>query len=258
MVPPKPILALDPGFHAGIKSAVLDPSGKVVTDSLMAIQFLGSKKTIGIEKMVGLIKLAKKQSNDEKVTVALGNGHGTHECRQLIQEASKTANIQIEVHLVNEAGASVWSVTEIASQEFPLHQPSEIAAISIGRRLQNPLQELVKVPPRSLGLGMYQHDLSEKDLDERLHLTCVDAVAAVGVDVNSCSLEILQKVPGLNKLAPKIIDARPIKCRDDLMKITGIGPTTFENCAAFVRCKGKDDLDSTLVQIGRASCRERV
>ena len=247
MAPPKPILALDPGFQAGIKCAVLDRSGQVLTNSLIAVQFLGKDREGGIEKLIGLLRLTKEQADFEKVTIALGNGHGTHECRRLIQEASAAASIAIEIRLVNEAGASVWSVAEIASAEFPSCQPSEIAAISIGRRLQNPLQELIKVPPRSLGLGMYQHDLSEKELDEHLQLTCVDAVAEVGVDVNSCSLEILQKVPGLNKLAAKVIKARPIKNRDDLLKIGGLGPTAFENCAAFVRCNGTEELDSTLV-----------
>ena len=247
MTPPTPILALDPGFQAGIKCAVLDRSGQLLTNSLTAVRFLGNNREGGIEKLIELLKLTKEQANFERVTIALGNGHGTHECRQLIQEASAAAGIAIEICMVNEAGASVWSVSEIASAEFPSNQPSEIAAISIGRRLQNPLQELIKVPPRSLGLGMYQHDLSEKELDEHLQLTCVDAVAEVGVDANTCTLEILQKVPGLNKLAPKVIKARPIKNRKDLLKIAGLGPTAFENCAAFVRCHGTEELDSTLV-----------
>jgi len=126
--------------------------------------------------------------------VALGNGHGSQQARALIQEASNSVQISVNIQLVSEAGASMWSVTEAAAKiEFPDEPPADIATISIGRRLQNPLHELVKVPPRSLGLGMYQHDLSEKELDEKLHLTSVDAVAAVGVDVNTCSLEIYGK-----------------------------------------------------------------
>jgi uncharacterized protein len=147
----------------------------------------------------------------------------------LVQEASANSNIPIEIQLVNEAGASVWSVTEGAKKEFPNETPAAIGAISIGRRLQNPLHELVKVPPRSLGLGMYQHDLSEKELDEKLQLTSVDAVATVGVDANACSIEVLRKVPGLTKLAEKVVKARPLKERRDLLKVSGLGPKTYDN-----------------------------
>jgi uncharacterized protein len=154
----------------------------------------------------------------------------------------------LDIQLVNEAGASVWSVTQAAKEEFPAEMAAAIAAISIGRRLQNPLHELIKVPPRSLGLGMYQHDLSEKELDDKLHLTSVDAVATVGVDVNTCSLEILQKVPGLTKMATKIVKARPLSQRKDLLSVSGLGPKTFESCAGFCRIAGsKEALDATLV-----------
>jgi uncharacterized protein len=187
--------------------------------------------------------------NDETIIVALGNGHGSQEGRTLIEEVAGKYEIPVDIHLVNEAGASVWSVTPIAKEEFPDQPPAAIASVSIGRRLQNPLHDLVKVPPKSLGLGMYQHDLSEKELDEKLHLTSVDAVATVGVDVNSCSLEILQKVPGLTKLAQKIIKARPLSQRDDLLSVSGLGPKTFENCAAFCRVEhgSSEPLDATLV-----------
>ena len=143
----------------------------------------------------------------------------------------------------------MWSVTEAALEEFPKEKASSIASISIGRRLQNPLHELVKVPPKSLGLGMYQHDLSVKELDKKLLLTSIDAVATVGVDVNSCSVEILQKVPGLtDKLALNIIKCRPFRYRKGLLDVTGLGAKTYENCAAFVRIQsGREELDSTLV-----------
>jgi uncharacterized protein len=110
------------------------------------------------------------------------------------------------------------------------------------------MAELVKIPPRSLGLGMYQHDLTKKDLDEKLHITSVGAVAEVGVEANSCSAEILEKVPGLTKvLCGRILAARPLRKRHDLLDIAGLGPKTFENCAAFIRVDGKDELDATLV-----------
>jgi uncharacterized protein len=253
------ILAMDPGFQAGIKCAVLDPMGKVV--SLETVQYLGNNKSErAVEQLAGMLSSIRQQqqssgstsSTDEKVVVALGNGKGTREARALVEQAAAKAaagtTIPIEIQLVSEAGASVWSVTEAAKEEFPKEQPAGIASISIGRRLQNPLHELIKVPPRSLGLGMYQHDLSEKELDGKLHLTSVDAVATVGVDVNTCNLEILQKVPGLTKLATKIVKARPLRQRKDLLNVSGLGPKTFESCAAFCRVAGSGEaLDATLV-----------
>jgi uncharacterized protein len=247
------VLSLDPGFQAGIKCAVLDPDGKVL--SLETVQFLGTNKSEGaVDQLAGMLSSIQQQSgksSEEKIVVALGNGKGTREARALVEQAAAkaaTTAIIMDIQLVNEAGASVWSVTQAAKEEFPKEQAAAIAAISIGRRLQNPLHELIKVPPRSLGLGMYQHDLSEKELDDKLHLTSVDAVATVGVDVNTCSLEILQKVPGLTKMATKIVKARPLSQRKDLLDVSGLGPKTFESCAGFCRIAGsKEALDATLV-----------
>lgn len=252
IVPAAVILAMDPGFAAGIKCAILDTDGGVVR--LETVQFLGSNQqrqgVTKVKELLALVCSMTHTSRDIPVMVALGNGHGSQECRALVQEAATacTPSIPINIQLVNEAGASVWSVTPAAKREFPDQPASAIAAISIGRRLQNPLHELVKVPPRSLGLGMYQHDLSEKELDAKLSLTSIDAVATVGVNVNSCSLEILQKVPGLTKLAPKIMVARPLAQRKDLLSVAGLGPKTFENCVAFLRVEdGPEVLDATLV-----------
>lgn len=257
-VPSPPVLALDPGFAAGCKCAILSRNGDVVT--LDTVQFVGSssrrqegvkalERLIQATQMVVLEQGGADSSTTGSIVVALGNGHGSQEGRSLVEEASANCKIPIQIHLVSEAGASVWSVTETAKREFPKQPPSAIAAISIGRRLQNPLHELVKVPPKSLGLGMYQHDLSDKELDDRLHFTSVDAVATVGVEVNSCSNEILQKVPGLTPgLAEKIIKARPLARRGDLLQVSGLGPKTFENCAGFVRVQdGADPLDDTLI-----------
>jgi uncharacterized protein len=243
------LLALDPGYQAGIKCAILDFQG--VPQHLDTVHFLGPRRQAGVDKLIQLLKEASGDgsNNGSKVLVAMGNGHGSQDCRMLLQEAATASQILVDVQLVNEAGASVWSVTETAKREFPDETPAAIASISIGRRLLNPLFELVKVPPRSLGLGMYQHDLSEKELDERLHLGSVDAVATVGVDVNSCSLEILECVPGIQKLAPKIMAARPLHQRSDLLKVAGLGPKTFENSAAFLRLTPavEEPLDATLV-----------
>eukprot|EP00581_Thalassiosira_minuscula_P008419 CAMPEP_0183708482 /NCGR_PEP_ID=MMETSP0737-20130205/4795_1 /TAXON_ID=385413 /ORGANISM="Thalassiosira miniscula, Strain CCMP1093" /LENGTH=785 /DNA_ID=CAMNT_0025936375 /DNA_START=174 /DNA_END=2531 /DNA_ORIENTATION=+ len=243
----KAILSLDPGFQAGIKCAILSNEGKVVC--LDTVKFMGSAKNRGKEKLVSLLDKVEELSGNSKIPVVLGNGHGTREARQLLEEAASEGEMETELHLTSEAGASVWSVTEMANEEFPNETPAAIAAVSIGRRFLNPLNELVKIPPKSLGLGMYQHDLSEKVLDEKLSLTSIDAVAEVGVDVNSCSLAILGKVPSLTpKLCTKIMASRPLKSRNDLMNISGLGPKTFQNCAAFVRVSGgKESLDATLV-----------
>jgi uncharacterized protein len=244
------VLGLDPGFRAGIKTALLDSNGQLVSP-LTSVKFIPNRET-GKYQLVELLKALQEHqgsttTNQHKLVVALGNGHGTQEARKLVVDASDIADIPIDIRLVNEAGASVWSVTPAANREFPDEPAAAVAAISIARRYQNPLAELVKIPPRSLGLGMYQHDFSEKILDGKLHATSVDCVAAVGVDVNSCSLEILEKVPGLTKtLAGKVIKARPLQSRNDLLKVSGLGPKTFEHCAAFIRVEGTDDLDRTM------------
>ena len=246
---PKPILVLDPGFKAGIKCAVLDPIGQVV--SFKTVSFMGNSREAGKSELVELMRQTQRLDDDEncKIYVCVGNGHGMKEAREMVSDAAKGENVNINIEVVNEAGASVWSVTEMASKEFPKQNAAAVAAVSIGRRYQNPLNELVKIPPRSLGLGMYQHDLSEKDLDDKLTATSIDAVAEVGVNINACSSEILQKVPSLTKsMCAKIMKARPLESRSQLQNIPGIGPKTFETCAAFVRISGgPEPLDDTLV-----------
>jgi uncharacterized protein len=211
----KALLALDPGFKAGIKAAILSNEGKTIL--LETVKFMGraTEREEGKRQLASLLERVQQMNNNggggnNNICVVLGNGHGTREARQLLQDAT-SPNLKVDIHLVSEAGASVWSVTEAANEEFPEATPASIAAVSIGRRYLNPLAELVKVPPKSLGLGMYQHDLSEKILDEKLTLTSIDCVAEVGVDVNSCSFAILQKVPSLTKsLAQKVFNARPL------------------------------------------------
>jgi len=259
-----PVLALDPGFAAGIKAALVDRQGQLLRHSsdkkngggggggLTTVHFMNGKHREGKEKLIELLETMQKHQQEikdkETVVVALGNGHGSQEARKLIQEASQESVIPIEIQLVNEAGASVWSVTEQAARDYPNESAASIAALSIARRYQNPLQELVKIPPRSLGLGMYQHDFPAALLDRKLHVTSVDCVAEVGVDANAGSLEILEKVPSVTSaLAKRIVAARPLQSRQDLLQISGLGPKTFENCAAFLRVQGQNELDQTLV-----------
>ena len=251
----KALLALDPGFKAGIKAAILSNEGKTLL--LETVTYMGNtaEREEGKRQLLSLLERVQQICNGSSgdknnICVVLGNGHGTREARQLLHDVtSQNSNVTVDIHLVSEAGASVWSVTEMASEEFPKETPASIAAVSIGRRYLNPLAELVKVPPRSLGLGMYQHDLSEKILDEKLTLTSIDCVAEVGVDVNSCSLAILQKVPSLTKtLAEKIFNSRPLTSRKDLLRVKGLGDKTYENAAAFIRVTGgSEPLDNTMV-----------
>lgn len=250
MQPSVAVLSLDPGFKAGIKVALVDSNGQLLTTkgALRTIHFVESWER-GRAELVQAMKDMSQSVSGGSWIVALGNGHGTREAERLSREAlAIVEKPNTEIRLVDEAGASVWSVTEAASSEYPSQAASALAAISIARRLQNPLNELVKIPPRSLGLGMYQHDYTEKELEERLEAASIDAVAEVGVDGNSCSLDILEKVPGLNRrLAKRIIQKRPLQSRNDLLKVSGIGPTAFQSCAAFVRLEdGKEPLDGTL------------
>jgi uncharacterized protein len=250
---PGGVLALDPGFAAGIKCALLSGNGQVISHpkALSTVPFVGKEESKGISRLQELLKIMQDvdETKETPVVVAVGNGHGTHQAVKLVTEASNACNIPIRIQMVNEAGASVWSVTPSAKDEFPDQPPAAVAAVSIGRRYLNPLAELVKIPPKSLGLGMYQHDVVGR-LDEKLDLTAVDCVAAVGVDANACSVEILAKVPGLTAaLARKLVQARPLKSRQDLFRIAGLGPKTFEYCSAFVRIiheDGEEELDATL------------
>jgi uncharacterized protein len=249
----KALLALDPGFNAGIKAAILSNEGKTLLLETVKFMAGATQREEGKRQLSSLLERVQQMNNNgsgNKICVVLGNGHGTREARQLLQDVtSPNSNLKVDIHLVSEAGASVWSVTEAANEEFPDETPASIAAVSIGRRYLNPLAELVKVPPKSLGLGMYQHDLSEKVLDEKLTLTSIDCVAEVGVDVYSCSFAILQKVPSLTKsLAQKVFNARPLKSRKDLLRVKGFGDKTYENAAAFIRVAGgSEPLDNTLV-----------
>ena len=245
LVPPIPdpgyVLAIDPGHAAGMKLAVLDKNGDVVNckNSLCTLRYLQNRKHSAQMLTNILSDMSIRDQNVsykiKPVLIALGNGHGFEDCRIFLEEVSSFSKIEIEITLVDEAGASVWSVTESAMKEFPEVEPSKIGCISIGRRLINPMNEMIKMPPKSLGLGMYQHDMNEKKLEEKLRLATIDAVASVGVDINTCSFEILQNVPGLNRrIASQIIASRPYKSRQDLLKVKGLGPQTFKNCAGFV------------------------
>ena len=243
------VLAVDPGHSAGMKIAMLNQNGDLLhtEKSLSTLRYLQDRK-YAAQELTGILKEMWKcqqliSNKRDPIRIALGNGHGSEDCRKYVEDVASRAGIAITITLVNEAGASVWSVTKSAMEEFPTVKPSEIASVSIGRRLINPMNEIVKIPPKSLGLGMYQHDLNEKKLEEKLHLATIDAVAFVGADVNTCSLAILENIPGINgRIAGEIILCRPFKSRSDLLKVKGLGPKAFENCAGFVRIHNADNI----------------
>lgn len=235
---PKPILGLDPGLRTGIKAALIDPTGKVLaTATLMPMRDAAGA---GRE----LKALASKAA-----LIALGNGTGSREaaawCDQVLGKS-------IQRVVVSEAGASVYSASELASEELPDMDVSLRGAVSIARRLQDPLAELVKIDPRSLGVGQYQHDVDAGLLSDALDGVVQDAVAVVGVDVNTASPALLAHVPGIGEsLARKIVEHRnkngAFLSRAALKKVSGLGAKAFEQAAGFLRVYGKEPLDATAV-----------
>jgi len=247
---PRPVLALDPGFAAGIKCATLSSSGQV--QRLFSLHPLRDRSKARMDLADEIRSVTESSSTGREVPlVIVGDGHGSQEARELLGEAIAASAVdRVDVSVVSESGASVWSATAAAAEEFPNTAPAAIAAVSIGRRGQDPLSELVKIPPKSLGVGMYQHDLPEKELDAALDRSTVDAVALVGVDVDRASKPLLAKVPGLtSKHVEKIIASRPFSRRQDLlMRVKGFGPKAFQNAAGFLRVyKGGEPLDATMV-----------
>ncbi len=242
MQPPlkgKKIMGLDPGLRTGTKAAIIDEKG----DVLWTGTFDTLRSTYAYEKI-------HEKVNEYGVEfIALGNGTGSRDVEEIIKKV--ISNASCDYSIVSEAGASVYSASEIAQEEFPELDVSIRGAISIARRLQDPLAELVKVDPRSLGVGQYQHDIDQKKLKKALEDTLEEVVNLVGVDVNTASWPLLSYVAGLSKSTAKnIIEFRKengsIKSRNMVQKIKGIGSKTFEQCAGFLRIfNGENPLDST-------------
>ena len=239
------VLGFDPGYYNGCKLAVLDETGKMLTvDKIYPFRKDGeidkSKK-----KLLDMInKYAVK-------IVAIGNGTASRESEKLVSELIKENSLNVEYAIVSEAGASVWSAQEEARKEFPDLAVEERSAVSIGRRLLDPLAELIKIDPKSIGVGQYQHDLPEKALNERLDEAIMKVVNRVGADVNTASVELLQHISGLNKgIASEIINYRnengKFTNRKQLLKVKKLGAKAFEQCAGFLRIiDGDEPLDAT-------------
>jgi uncharacterized protein len=241
-------LGLDPGFRTGVKVAVVDATGKVVATDVIYPHVPANKWDEAIAK---LARLAKEHAVE---LIAIGNGTASRETDKLAGELiAKHPELKLTKVMVSEAGASVYSASAFASQELPDLDVSLRGAVSIARRLQDPLAELVKIDPKSIGVGQYQHDLSEVKLSRSLDAVVEDCVNGVGVDVNTASAPLLARVSGISSgLAENIVAHRdangPFTSRAQLKKVPRLGPKAYEQCAGFLRIRGGDDpLDASSV-----------
>ncbi|MFE0134108.1 Tex family protein [Streptomyces sp. NPDC059037] len=241
-------LGLDPGFRTGVKVAVVDATGKVVATDVINPHVPANKWD---QSLATLAKLAKEHSVD---LIAIGNGTASRETDKLAGELiTRHPELNLTKVMVSEAGASVYSASAFASQELPDMDVSLRGAVSIARRLQDPLAELVKIDPKSIGVGQYQHDLSEVKLSRSLDAVVEDCVNGVGVDVNTASAPLLARVSGIGSgLAENIVAHRdangPFSSRKGLKDVPRLGPKAYEQCAGFLRIRGGDDpLDASSV-----------
>ncbi|MGD6994289.1 Tex family protein [Sutcliffiella horikoshii] len=240
------VLGVDPAYRTGCKLAVVDETGKVLHISVIYPHTSGEKKREeSINKLLDVLSTFKIE------VVAIGNGTASRETEQLLADVIQQSGKSISYLIVNEAGASVYSASDLAREEFPDLQVEERSAVSIARRLQDPLAELVKIDPKSVGVGQYQHDVAQKRLAESLNFVVETVVNQVGVNVNTASSSLLQYVAGLSKtVATNIVKKREeegkFASRSDLKGIPRLGAKTYEQCIGFLRIiDGKQPLDRT-------------
>lgn len=239
------VMGVDPAFRTGCKIAVVDETGKKL-DKTVVFPTAPQNKTE--EAKVVLKELIKKYNVD---LLSIGNGTASRETEKFVAEMLKEMNEKIHYVIVNEAGASVYSASALATEEFPNDDVGVRSAVSIARRLQDPLAELVKIDPKAIGVGQYQHDMNQKRLEESLGGVVESAVNEVGVDINTASASLLQYVAGIKKtVSQNIIAYREeigaFKSRSEIKKVKGLGPKVFEQCAGFLRItNGKNFLDAT-------------
>ena len=239
------VMGFDPAYRTGCKIAVIDDTGKLLATTTV-YPTEPQNDTEGAKKK--LLELINKYNIN---MIAIGNGTASRESESFIVDVLKSSNSNCKYIIVNEAGASVYSASSLAKSEFPLLDVSQRSAISIGRRLQDPLSELVKIDPKSIGVGLYQHDVKQKELSEALDFTVSSVVNAVGVNANTCSASILSYVSGLNKKSIScILDERDrlgkFNNRNDLKRIKGISDKVYEQAIGFIRINdGDNPLDRT-------------
>jgi len=237
-------MGLDPGYRNGCKVAVVDPTGKVLATSVVYPTFSEKKKQEAISTLSALMKRHSVRH------IAIGNGTASRETEAMAVEMLRSFP-EASYMIVNEAGASVYSASPLAAEEFPDFDVNLRSAVSIARRLQDPLAELVKIDPKAIGVGQYQHDCPQKELDSALGAVVEDCVNAVGVDVNTASASLLQQVSGLTAATAKNIviyreENGPFSSRTQLKKVPKLGPKAFQQCAGFLRVpESKEVLDNT-------------
>ena len=250
MQPPiagKVVLGWDPAFRTGCKLAVVDATGKVLDTKVIYPTAPQNKVE---ESKAELKKIIKKYNVN---LISVGNGTASRESEQVIVKLLKELDTPVQYVIVNEAGASVYSASKLATEEFPNFDVGQRSAASIARRLQDPLAELVKIDPKSIGVGQYQHDMNQKKLGEALHGVVEDSVNKVGVDLNTASAPLLEYISGISKaIAKNIVDYRETNGRftnrKQLLKVAKLGPKAFEQCAGFMRITdGDNPLDATSV-----------
>lgn len=241
------VLGWDPAFRTGCKLAVVDSTGKVL-DTVVIYPTAPQNKVR--EAKATLKKLIQKY---HVTLISVGNGTASRESEQIIAEFLHEEKLPVQYVIVSEAGASVYSASKLATEEFPQFDVGQRSAVSIARRIQDPLAELVKIDPRSIGVGQYQHDMNQKKLGEVLGNVVEDCVNRVGVDLNTASAALLEYISGISKaLAKNIVSYREengrFSNRKQLLKVSKLGPKAFEQCAGFLRISGGDNpLDTTAV-----------
>ena len=253
MQPPvkgKVTMGLDPGYRMGCKVAVVDGTGKVLDTAVVYPTYGERQKN---EAIAALATLIKKHGVEH---IAIGNGTASRETEQMAVELIRQVNeggAHVSYMIVSEAGASVYSASKLAAEEFPQYDVNLRSAVSIARRLQDPLAELVKIDPKAIGVGQYQHDMPQKQLDEALYGVVEDCVNAVGVDINTASPSLLQRVAGLNGTTAKnVVSYREengaFTSRAQIKKVPKLGPKAFQQCAGFLRVpESRSVLDNTAV-----------
>jgi uncharacterized protein len=247
------VMAIDPGFRTGCKTVLLDQQGKLLHNDVI---FPDRQAEEAKEKLLGFVKFFKVEA------IAIGNGTAGRETESFVRALGLPPAIPIV--MVNESGASIYSASEVAREEFPDHDLTVRGAVSIGRRLMDPLAELVKLDPKSIGVGQYQHDVDQSALKRSLDDTVVSAVNRVGVELNTASKQLLSYVSGLNAATASAIVARrnekgPFKSRADLKDVPRLGPKAFEQAAGFLRIRdGAHPLDASSVHPERYPLVEKM
>lgn len=241
------VLGWDPAFRTGCKLAVVDPTGKVL-DTVVVYPTAPQNKVAEAKETVR--KLIRKY---HVTLISVGNGTASRESEAIIAQMLREMPEKVQYIIVNEAGASVYSASKLATEEFPQFDVGQRSAVSIARRLQDPLAELVKIDPKSIGVGQYQHDMNQKKLGESLQAVVEDCVNHVGVDLNTASASLLEYISGVSKtIAKNIVAYREengrFENRRQLLKVSKLGPKAYEQCAGFMRIyEGTDPLDTTAV-----------